>query len=234
MSTEETKTEQNYSNNMYNENNIPVPQKKDDGTIKIGKLTAEDIFKEMQVVNKEGYSANAITATFEKLHNVAKKGINNLDQEDRELIQMVTPEFCKTEFYALANDVWVVSLIFDSQNDAFLTELYDQLTNYKNMVMHERQKAMDDENYIPEVIPNYTISFIPYTLGGFGIGTFSDPIDYYKTLEDNGAGGLHILFSNDGMDFEQVTMTEDELTDVQAEVMREEAEKAETVYNSSF
>ena len=48
MSTEETKTEQNHSDSMYNENNIPVPQKKDDGTIKIGKLTAEDIFKEMQ------------------------------------------------------------------------------------------------------------------------------------------------------------------------------------------
>lgn len=213
---------------------IPVPQKKDDGTIKIGELTAEEIFKEIHYINDDGYSADSIIATTEKLYNVEEKGFENLEADDREIVQTVAPEYCVVELYALTDNVWITSLTFDTEGDAFLTDMMDQLNRYKSMVMHERGKAMQNPEYKPSAIPSYSISFIPYTLGGFGVATFSDPIDYYKTLEDDGKCGIHILFSNETVNFEQVSLTEDELVDVQADVIREEQEKMGKTYNSSF
>lgn len=223
-----------YDKHDFGDINIPAPQKKEDGTIELPKLTAEDIFKQILIHNEDGYAADFIVATVERIHGLLQKGMENITEDDEELVVQVQPEFCKLEIYALTDDVWTVSLIFDSKNDAYLTDLVIALDKYREMVMNERVKAMEKEGYVPEAIPIFKISFFPYSTGGLAVGTFSDPIDYYRTLEDKDKCGIHFLFANDTMNFEQVSATEDEIADIQADVIREESEKQNFEYRSGF
>lgn len=229
-----TEKETLYNKHDFDEINIPAPQKKEDGKIEIPILTAEDIFKQILLHNEDGYAADCIIATVERIHGLLQKGYENITEDDEELIAQVQPEFCKVEIYALTDDVWTVSMIFDSKNDAYLTDLVIALDKYREMVMNERTKTMEKEGYTPEAIPIFKISFFPYSLGGLGVGTFSDPIDYYRTLEDDDKCGLHLLFANDTMNFEQISATEDDIADIQADVIREESEKQNFEYRSGF
>lgn len=229
-----TEKETLFDKQQFSDINIPAPQKKEDGTIEMPKLTAEDIFKEILVVNEEGYTASVIVASVERIHNILEKGAENITPEDEELIVQVQPEFCKVEIYALTDDAWVVSLIFDSKTDAYLADLVAALDKYREMVMNERMKMMEQEGYQPKAIPIFKISFFPYSLGGLGVGTFTDPIDYQRTLEEDDKYGIHILFSNETMEFEQIEVTEDDISDIQADVIREESEKNNVTYRSSL
>lgn len=234
-----TEKETLYDKHDFGDINIPAPQQKEDGKIEMPNLTAEDIFKQILLHNEDGYAADCIIATVERIHGLLQKGTENIVEDDVELVAQVQPEFCKVEMYALTDDVWTVSLIFDSKNDAYLTDLVIALDKYREMVMNERRKSIEKEGYVPEAIPVFKISFFPYSLGALGVGTFSDPIDYYRTLEDgdkedDNKCGLHLLFANDTMNFEQVSATEDEIADIQADVIREESEKQNFEYRSGF
>lgn len=212
---------------------LPAPVEKDDGTIQMEDLKAEDIFEAIISQNNEGYSASAIISAIEKIHTSIKTTDEN-PQANREVVQTVSPEYCNVNIYALNDNIWIVELVFDTKEDAYLVELRDQLARFKTMIMAERQKAMKDEQYIPEAVPVYTLTFVPYKYGGFGIGSFGDPIDFYEVDKEDGKRGIHILFSPDSMNFEQVEMTKDELSDIQAEVIREDEQKQSTVYRSSY
>lgn len=229
-----TKEETLFDKKEFGDINIPAPQKKEEGKIEMPKLTAEEIFKQILLKNEDGYTASYIVSSVEKIHGLIQKGMENITTDDEELVAQVEPEFCVVELYSLTDDVWVVSLIFDSQNDAYLLDLVASLDKYREMLMNERMKGMEKEDYVPKAVPVYKISFFPYSLGGLAVGTFSDPIDYYRTLEDDNKCGLHILFSNDTMDFEQIEVTEDEIADIQADVIREENEKDNMTYRSSI
>lgn len=138
-----TEKETLYNKHDFDEINIPAPQKKEDGKIEIPNLTAEDIFKQILLHNEDGYAADCIIATVERIHGLLQKGYENITEDDEELIAQVQPEFCKVEIYALTDDVWTVSMIFDSKNDAYLTDLVIALDKYREMVMNERTKTME-------------------------------------------------------------------------------------------
>lgn len=223
----------NVSDAYENLEALPTPVEKDDGTIQMEDLKAEDIFDAIISTNDEGYAASAIISTIEKVHTDIHPTPEN-PQANREVIQTVSPEYCVVSIYALNDNIWIVELVFDTKDDAYLVELRDQLSRYQTMVMAVRQRVMRDHSYNPKDIPIYTLTFVPYKFGGFGVGSFGDPIDFYEVDKENGKRGLHILFSPDSMSFEQIDMTKDELSDIQAEVMREDEEKQNTVYRSSF
>lgn len=212
---------------------LPTPVEKDDGTIQMDDIKAEDIFDAITSRNVEGYSACAIVSAIEKVHTDIKP-TKEEPQKNREVVQTVSPEYCNVDIYALNDDIWIVALTFDSKDDAYLVELRDEMDRFKAMVMEERTRGMKIPGYVPKAVPMYTLTFVPYKFGGFAVGSFGDPIDYYEVETGDGKYGMHILFSPDSMNFEQIEMSKDELTDIQAEVMREEEEKQNTVYRSSM
>lgn len=212
---------------------LPTPQEKDDGSIDLQEIKAEDLFEAIISTNDEGYSATAIVSVIEKVHTDIEPTEDD-PQKNREVVQTINPEYCVVNIYALTDNAWIVELAFDSKDDAYLVELRDQLNRYRDMVMNERMRGARDENYVSKEIPLYTLSFVPYKYGGFGVASFGEPIDYYEVELPDGKRGFHILFSPEHMSFEQVEMTRDELADIQAEVSRESEEKANTVYRSSY
>lgn len=212
---------------------LPTPVQKDDGTIQMDEISASDIFDAIITPGEDGYAACAIVAAIEKLHT----DIHPTDedpQKDREIVQTINLEYCTVSIYALTDKVWVVELAFDSKDDAYLVDLRDHLDRYRTMMMKLRQQGMKDPSFRATEIPLYTLTFVPYKFGGFGVASFGDPIDYYEVNRPDGKRGFHILFSPDSMSFEQVEMTRDEFADTQAEVEREEEEKQNMVYRSSY
>lgn len=69
-----TEKETLYNKHDFDEINIPAPQKKEDGKIEIPNLTAEDIFKQILLHNEDGYAADCIIATVERIHGLLQKG----------------------------------------------------------------------------------------------------------------------------------------------------------------
>ena len=73
-----TEKETLYNKHDFDEINIPAPQKKEDGKIEIPNLTAEDIFKQILLHNEDGYAADCIIATVERIHGLLQKGYENI------------------------------------------------------------------------------------------------------------------------------------------------------------
>lgn len=209
---------------------LPTPKEKDDGTINLDEIKAEDLFNEIVSVGDDGYSPTAIVSVIEKVHSNIQPTAED-PQKNREVVQTINPEYCTVNIYALTDDIWIVELTFDSKDDAYLVELRDQLDRYRDMVMEARMHGSNGQP--PEAVPMYTLSFVPYKYGGFGVASFGDPIDYYEIMKGD-KRGFHLMFSPNSISFEQVEMTRDELTDIQAEVAREQEEKEGTVYRSSL
>lgn len=212
---------------------LPVPEEKDDGTVQMPEIKAEDIFDAIITPDENGYAASAIICAIEKLHTDIQPTDED-PQANREIVQTINLEYCTVDVYAMNDNIWIVELTFDSENDAYLTDLRDHMNRYKTMMMELRQRAMGDPDFRTNVIPMYTITFVPYKYSGFGVASFGDPIDFYEVEKSGGKRGFHIMFSPDSMNFEQIEMTKDQLADTQAEVQREEEAKQNTVYRSSF
>lgn len=214
----------------------PVPEEVEEKIIHLDDITASDIFEGVLKKTEDGDTACMIMCTLEKYKLMEDKEKGEFFANRKTIsTQTPEPEFTDIDIYALSDDVWIVSLMFDSKEDAYLVDIMDQLNQHKNMIMNIRRRMAENDNYTPEYIPRYLLTLAPYDFGGLASLTFIDPLDYFNAEDfENKKYGVHILFATDNMTFERADATEEEIVDMQAEIEREEEEKRNMTFRSSF
>ena len=219
----------NYVNNEQ-KNPIPEPTRNNINE-EISEITAESIQEEIVGLNEDGYSRSAIIAIIEKIHNVLKNP-EAVTDEDHEYIKQIDVEYCKVDMFSISDSIINLVLTFDSTEDAFLHDLIDSLNYYRNLVEKANELSYEDDN---TPLPMLTFTFAPYKFKGMGVAIFTHPIAFFKTLNDDGKECcVHLLFNNEDAHFQKVDISDEALTEIQADIMRERELQETATYHSSY
>lgn len=187
----------------------------------IPEITPEGIYNSILETDENGYTPCTIVAMIEEISNAENiDNIEEIKEDDREIIESQTIDFCGVDMYTLDGEILNIILTFDSPKDAYLRDLKQMLDRYKNMA----SRFVEEEN--GSELPMFSLTFMPNIYGGRGLGYFAFPISYFKTInEKNEQTSIHLLFNLENVSFEKITLSEDEISEITASLMREEEAK---------
>lgn len=210
---------------------VPAPEPIKNNNEDVFEITADSIQEEITGLNEDGYSRSAIIAIIEKIHNILKNP-ESVTDEDHEYLKQIDIEYCKVDMFSVSDGIVNLVLTFDSAEDAFLRELTDNLNYYRNLVEKANELSYEDDN---TPLPMLTFTFAPYKFKGMGVAIFTHPIAFFKTLNDDGVECcMHLLFNNEDVHFQKVDISDEALTEIQADIMREKEIQETATYNSSY
>lgn len=197
--------------------NVPKPSVKEEKQVELFDFTGDDIIDLVCSTNKEGYSPAFISASIQKIHNVDENTmLEDVKEEDLEQVDDMVIENCKVDIFALNEKFINIRLEFDSVNDAYLRELNEILNRYR--VMQEANLQDETSN----TIPVFYLTFMPVALQGRGILKAVLPTAYFRTLNDNDINAcMHFIFDIEGIEANQILLTEEEKINIEAEILRE-------------
>lgn len=204
---------------LYPQEQAPAPAPIQETPKKQEEITAEAILNEVIGTDEQGYSPCIILAAIEMLHNVSENisSVIEIPEEDRETVEDMELQFCSVELFSLDNDLINVVLKFDTPKDSYKTDLLLLLDKYKEMF--ENTENIEGE---PATIPMFSIAFAPSKFGGQAAAVMSFPVSYAKVLDENDeATCIQMMFHSENVDYQLLDVSEDEMTDLRAEVLRE-------------
>lgn len=201
---------------------VPAPEPKTNNEEREEVITAENIFNEVTSVDESGHAPCVIMATIEQLHDVNEKmEVVDIPEENRELLEDLELKFCKVSLSTLDNAIINVVLQFDSPEDAYKKDLLEMLDRYKSIM---EDVTRDESGNMS--LPMFSIAFAPDRYAGRAALVFSFPITYFKTLdEEDQATCIQLMFYADNMNYQLLSISDDDLADFEAELMREAEEK---------
>lgn len=219
---------------MEAENNtrvqVPVPETREE---KEEEITVKSMQEEILGLNDAGYARCSSIVMIEKIHNLLSKEPEEITDDDHEFVREVDPEYFRVKMFQFTDDIINVVMEFDSEKDAYLAELVDLFNQYKLCCGRADEQYAERDNGEDVPVPILSVTFLPYKYKGTAFARFSNPIGFFRTLDDNGKNCcLHMFFKAETADYEVVDIDEDELIDIQAGVMREQEIASGMEYNS--
>ncbi len=220
------------TNNLFEDVPVPAPTVKEEAPVEdttMPEITPDSILAEIISQDENGYSPCTIAAVLNELVNITgNESLDEIDEEHTNEVESDIIEYCKVDVYSLDGNLMNVVFTFDSPTDAYLKDMYDLLNRYKRMLSHYAEKNADIPEGEPVTVPMFSIQILPNVFRGKAAAMYSFPIAFFKTLDNNGREvNLHLLFDAENTVYSQVDISEDELSDITADVLREMQMKAE-------
>lgn len=214
-----------YEDKAYdiNENiTVPTPEEISEKILKYDdSITVDDIVREMQSVSEEGYSKTSIVVSLQKIHHFFSMG-GNVTPDDFEYLDSASIEFAVVSIIPLDENITSLVLKFQTKNDYFLIQTWEIFKRYQALMVNANQEIA--ENPDADVsIPRIEYAFAPFEFNGKAVAIFSNPIAGFRTLDDENDENccLQFLFNNENMDFNLVSIDDEETAELTAEIMRE-------------
>lgn len=209
--------------NMLTEE-VPVPVTKEpEKTKQIPEITSDSIHEQIISQNEDGYSPCTIVAVLEEIVNVqGNESLEEIDDEHRHEVESAFVEYCKVDVFSLDGNLINVVLTFDSPTDAYLKDLFNMLNRYKRMTAHFGEQIADAGENDLVTVPMFSLQFMPEIFEAHAVAMYSFPIAFFKTLDEDGRQcNLHLLFDAGNVYYSEINLSEEELSDITANVLRE-------------
>lgn len=181
------------------------------------KVTPDIILETLNKVDKDNHTDAVIIADLSRIKNVTDDmTFDNIPEENREYIDQIVVEQSKFDMYTLDNNIFNITLKFDSAKDAYMKELNELLNRYRVMQEDLIEKGKNNEAIM------LMFSFIPNELKGRGVLNVAFPISYFRILDDNNVNATFLMqFYVDNLQFGEIKIDDDVKSEIIADTMRE-------------
>lgn len=168
--------------------------------------------------DENGHTPCAINVSLEDYSNIQEgKALADYTEDERTYIDGVDISECSADLHSFDDQLMNLVLTFESPRDAYLRELNELLNRYR--IASDDLAAKESTDHAPVL----TVTIVPMDLKGRGVVTMSLPTLFCRILSDNNENcSMLMQFHMDTVDFFGINMTDEEASEITADVMRQE------------
>lgn len=205
---------------VLNMDSIPVPvsEKTDEVTFKSENIDADHLLTDILKQNEDGHANSQILFSMERLHDIENgMSLDDVPDENREWLCDLQVENAAIDVYSMDGEISCLNLIFDNDKDVYIREINDIMNRYRLA-----QEQLSEEETGKNDMIMLSVLLMPYSTDYQAFLQFAFPFWWGRVIGAAGQGNvMTLMFHNNNIEAVQIDMTEDELSTMQADVMRD-------------
>lgn len=210
--------------NTLDMENIPAPVAavpENDNDIHYGNedVDPNQLLKDILKINEDGHTDSQVLVTMERLHNVEEgMTLEELGDENREWIEDLEIEDCSLDIFSMDGEITCLNMAFDTPQSVYLRELNSFINRYRLA----QEAFVQDENRNPNDMLMLSVMIMPNIPNYQAFLQLCFPIWWGRVVNDEGeANTMTIMFHSNNIDAYQIDISEEELTEIKADILRE-------------
>ena len=199
---------------------VPEPgvDNADNITFKSEDIDADRLLSDILKLDKDNHSNCQIMFLLERLHDIQDgMTLDDVPEEKKEWIEDMQIENAALDIFSLDGETSCLNFVFDTEKDIYIREINDIMNRYRIA----QQQLQEDELGKNDLIM-LSVLLMPYETEYQAFLQFAFPFWWGRVVGDTGKGNIMtLMFHNDNIDAIQIDMTEDELSTIKADVLRD-------------